>query len=230
MEAIWLIVAYLLGLVASSLKLPPLVGYLGGRLALYGLGTAGTELLHEVGHVGVLLLLFTVGLHLRLRGILRLEIFGAGIAQLAVSLVLFATVGLALGLDLVAAAIIAIVLGFSSTVLAAKTLEGRSELDSYHDRTAIGILILQDLVAIVILAFSGLESPSPWVALLLLLPLARPLLLRLLVASEHNELLLLYGLLLALGGGGLFGLLGVSSELGALATGRCLRATARPTS
>lgn len=219
LEAIWIAVAFVLGLAASALRLPPLVGYLGGGLALYGFGATGTELLHDIGHIGVLLLLFTVGLHLRLKSILRPEIFGAGVAQLAISAVLFSAVGLALGLDPVAAAIIAIVLGFSSTVLAAKTLEGKGELDAYHGRTAIGILILQDIVAIVILAFSGLATPSPWAFLLLLLPLARPLMLRVLVVSRHDELLLLYGLLLALGGSALFALVGISDELGALAAG-----------
>ncbi len=214
--------AFLLGLAASALRLPPLVGYLGGGLALYGVGATGTELLHEIGHIGVLLLLFTVGLHLRLKSVLRREIFGTGVAQLAISAFLFSVIGMALGLDPVAAAIIAVVLGFSSTVLAAKTLEAKSELEAYHGRTAIGILILQDVVAIAILAFSGLEAPSLWAPLLLLLPLARPLLLRVLVVSEHDELLLLYGLLLALGGGGLFALLGISSELGALAAGALL--------
>ncbi|MDP8925396.1 MAG: cation:proton antiporter, partial [Actinomycetota bacterium] len=140
--------AFVLGLVASALRLPPLVGYLGAGLALYGFGATGTELLHEIGHIGVLLLLFTVGLHLRLKSVLRPEIFGAGVAQLAISAVLFSAIGVALGLDPVAAVIIAVVLGFSSTVLAAKTLEGKSELEAYHGRTAIGILILQDIVAI----------------------------------------------------------------------------------
>lgn len=214
--------AYLLGLTVSYLKVPPLVGYLGGGLALFGMGATTSGLLHEIGHLGVLLLLFTIGLHLRFRSILRLEVLGVGTAQIAISAVLFTAVGLAFGLDAIAAVIIAIILGFSSTVLAAKTLEARSELEAYHGRIAIGILILQDIVAIVLLAFSGLGAPSPWALLLLLIPLARPLLLRLLAASRHDELLLLYGLLLALGSGTLFELFGVSSELGAVAAGALL--------
>ncbi len=124
-----------------------------------------------------------------------------------------------LGLDPVAAVIVGVVLGFSSTVLAAKTLEMRNELETPHGRTAIGILILQDIVALVILAFSGLGTPSPWTLLLLLVPLLRPILLRLLEASRHDELLLLFGLLLALGGGYLFEAFGLSGELGALILG-----------
>ncbi len=198
------------------------MGYLGGGLALFGMGATASDLLHEIGHVGVLLLLFTIGLHLRFRSIIRPEVLGAGTVQLAISAVLFTAVGLAFGLDITAAVIIAVALGFSSTVLAAKTLEARTELEAYHGRIAIGILILQDIVAIVLLAFSGLGAPSPWALLLLLIPLARPLLLRLLAASRHDELLLLYGLLLALGSGALFELLGLSGELGAVAAGALL--------
>jgi predicted Kef-type K+ transport protein len=212
----------LLGLAVSYLKVPPLVGYLGGGLALLGMGATASELLHDIGHAGVLLLLFTIGLHLRLRSILRPEVLGAGTVQLIISAVLFTAVGLVFGLDITAAVIIAIALGFSSTVLAAKTLEACSELEAYHGRIAIGILILQDIVAIVLLAFSGLGAPSPWALLLLLVPLARPLLLRLLAASRHDELLLLYGLLLALGSGALLELLGLSGELGAVAAGALL--------
>ena len=219
--------AYLLGLGASYLKLPPLVGYLGGGVLLYLLGQESSELLYDIGHIGVLLLLFTVGLHIRLRSIFRAEVFGAGGLHLAFSVGLFTVLGLVVGLGVTAAVVISIILGFSSTVLAAKTLENRSELDSYHGRTAIGILILQDLVAIAVLAMSGLNAPSVWVFLLLLVPLLRPVLTRLLSASRHDELLLLYGLLLALGGGALFEAVGLSSELGALAAGALLAGTVK---
>jgi len=212
----------LLGLAASFAKLPPLVGYLGGGLALYGVGVTSSELLHEIGQVGVLLLLLAVGLHIRLRSVLRPEVLGAGVAHLALSSVLFTAVGLTFGIGIGAAVLIAVVLSFSSTVLGAKALEARNELEAYQGRIAIGILILQDLVAIALLVLGGLSSPSPWALLLLLAPVARPLLLNLLAASRHGELLLLYGLLLALGGGALFERLGMSSELGALAAGALL--------
>ena len=214
--------AYALGVAASYLGFPPLVGYLGGGLALYAFGVTGSELLHDIGHVGVLLLLLTVGLHIRPRNVLRLEVLGAGTAHLAISSVLFAAVGLAFGLAPGAAVLVGVVLAFSSTVLGAKSLEARNELEAYQGRIAVGVLILQDLVAVALLALGGLGFPSPWALLLLLAPLARPLLLALLAASRHGELLLLYGLLLALGGGALFELVGFSPELGALAAGALL--------
>lgn len=227
MEVIWVGMAYLLGLGASTLRLPPLVGYLGAGLALSAFGLTGGELLHEIGHLGVLFLLFTVGLHLRFRNVLRPEVLGAGGIHLLLSVVLFGAVGLLMGFAPVTALIAAVVLGFSSTVLAAKSLEARDELSAYHGRVAIGILILQDLVAIGVLAVTGGGVPSPWALGLLAVPLLRPVLLRLLARSEQEELMLLFGLLLALGGGALFEAVGMSSELGALVAGALLAGTAR---
>ncbi len=227
MTAILLVLAFVSGLIASSLRLPPLVGYLAGGFALFAIGFESTYLLHEIGHIGVLLLLFTIGLHLRIKSVLRPEVLGVGAIHLALSAALFALVVLGLGFNITATIFIAITLGFSSTVLAAKTLEGRGELDSYHGRVAIGILILQDIVAIGLLAFSGLGAPSPFALLLLAIPLARWPLTQLLKASRHDELLLIYGLLLALGAGVLFEGVGLSSELGALAAGALLAGTAQ---
>ncbi|NJN84266.1 MAG: cation:proton antiporter [Caldilineaceae bacterium] len=110
-------------------------------------------------------------------------------------------------------------LAFSSTVLTAKSLEARGELDAYHGRIAIGILILQDLIAVVLLAFTGDESPNIWAFALLLLPLLRPLLTRCLQLSGHDELMLIYGLLVAVGVGALFEFAGLSPKLGALVAG-----------
>ena len=55
-----------------------------------------------------------------------------------------------------------VTLGFSSTVLAAKVLDGNRELRAVHGRVAIGILIVQDVVAVVLLALIAVETPSPY--------------------------------------------------------------------
>ena len=220
MEILWLSLAYVLGLLMQALRLPPLVGYLVAGIVLSVSGVhVETEFIHEIGHLGVLLLLFTVGLHLRIKNILRSEVFGGGGLHLAVNAAIFFGLSLLFGFETVESIIIGVLLGFSSTVLAAKALEARGELGAYHARVAIGILILQDLVAIVILALTGGGLPSIWSLALLALPLFRPLLLKLLVLSGHEELQLLFGLILAVGTGTVFEKLGLSSELGALAAG-----------
>jgi predicted Kef-type K+ transport protein len=142
--------------------------------------------------------------------------------HLIISTIIFALVGLGTGLDPIVALLIAVALGFSSTVLTAKSLELRNELDSYHGRIAIGILILQDVVAIVLLALIGGKDFTPWAFLLLLLPLLRPLLTRLMIISGYDELALLFGLVMAVGFAYLFEIVGLSAELGALVGGMLL--------
>ncbi|MDX1619157.1 MAG: cation:proton antiporter family protein [Balneolaceae bacterium] len=222
MDILWVGVAFLAGMLVSKIKLPPLVGYLaaGGILA-WG-GYEGGELLHEISHLGVLFLLFTVGLHLRFKNIIRPEVLGAGSLHLLITTAIFLPVCFLFGYSAIPAVIIALVLGFSSTVLAAKNLERRKELGAYHGRVAIGILILQDLVAIVLLALTGGSAPSPWSLALLGIPLLRPAAIKLVELSGEEELKLLFGLMLAIGGGSLFGALGLSSELGALVAGMLL--------
>jgi len=61
------------------LKIPPLVGYLAAGLALFAMGETASDLLHELGHIGVLLLLFTIGL--RLRNVIRTEVLEVGVAN-----------------------------------------------------------------------------------------------------------------------------------------------------
>lgn len=222
MDILWIGMAFISGMAVSRIKLPPLVGYLlaGGILAAFN-QQAGPAL-HEIAHLGVLLLLFTVGLHLRLKNIVRTEVLGTGGIHLLVSLALFTPVALALGYGLVASLIIGVLLGFSSTVLTAKNLERRKELGAFHGRVAIGILILQDIVAIALLGVTSGSVPSPWALALLGLPLARPAIIKLVEWSSEEELRLLFALMLALGGGALFGQVGLSSELGALAAGMLL--------
>lgn len=214
--------AFLFGMLFSRIKLPPLVGYLvaGGVLSAYDY-EAGTAL-HEIAHLGVLFLLFTVGLHLRLKNIIRTEVLGTGSIHLVISSLLFIPIAYGLGYGLTASLIIGLVLSFSSTVLTAKNLERRNELGAFHGRVAIGILILQDMVAIAILGLTSGSAPSPWSLALLALPLLRPAIIKVVELSSEEELKLLFALMLALGGGTLFEQLGLSSELGALIAGMLL--------
>lgn len=228
LEALGIGAALLFGLLARAVGLPPLVGFLAAGFALHAaderwdwIPDSGIAAVGHLAHLGVLLLLFTVGLKLKLGQIAQPAVVGGGlmhglvvVALAAPLLVLLAGVG---GQE---ALLVAIALSFSSTVLAAKMLEGKRELSAFYGRVAIGILIVQDLVALGALALWGGKSPSPWALLLFGLPLLRPVLFRLLDRCGHDELLVLAGLGLALVLGGLgFAGLGVSGELGALLVG-----------
>ena len=236
-EATWIAFAFVMGLGARSVGLPPLVGYLGAGFALagfgdlIGIGPRDSAALAHIAHLGVLLLLFTVGLKLKLGNLLRREVIGGGLLHFAISsLVFLPAILLLLDLPWQQALLLAIALSFSSTVLAAKVLEGKRELRAFHGRVAIGVLIIQDLIALAVMSLAAGELPSPWALTLFVLPLLRPLLFRLLDASGHEELMVLLGLLLALVVGGYgFEQLGLSSELGALAFGAMLAAHKRAT-
>lgn len=236
-EATWIAFAFAIGLFARMIGLPPLVGYLAAGFALagfgdyVGIGPRDSEALEHIAHLGVLLLLFTVGLKLKLSNLVRPEVIGGGLMHFAISSLIFLPATLFfLDLPLREALLLAIALSFSSTVLAAKVLESKRELRAFHGRVAIGVLIIQDLIALVVMSIAAGDIPSLWALLLFGLPLLRPLLFRLLDASGHEELMVLLGLLLALVVGGYgFEQLGLSSELGALAFGAMLAKHKRAT-
>ena len=217
----WLSFAFGFGLFMRLLGLPPLVGYLAAGFLLSSLGHETNEILNQVAHVGVLLLLFSIGLKLRLSSIITKEVLFGSILHMAVMTLLVYVASITIfGMNEQLALIIAISLSFSSTVVAAKVLEGKKELRAFHGRIAIGILIMQDLVAVAVLSFGSGTTPSPYAFLLFGLFFIRPLLHRLLDVTGHGELVILYGLLLAVvvGGHG-FEYIGLSSELGALLFG-----------
>ncbi len=228
MDPLWLLMALVLGLLARQLFLPPLVGFLLAGFALHGLGVEGGEVLGEIADLGVLLLLFSIGLKLRLSNLLVPEIWASAsihmllVTLLAASLLLLpGAVGLVwLGqLDWYSAALLAFALSFSSTIFAVKILEERGEMKTRHGQISIGILVIQDIIAVLFLVLESGDIPSVWAFALLLLPLARPLLNLLMEHVGHGELLVLFGLLMALGGGELFKLVGMKDGLGALLFG-----------
>ncbi|MFT5720244.1 MAG: glutathione-regulated potassium-efflux system ancillary protein KefC [Motiliproteus sp.] len=231
MDPLWILAAFGMGFLAQQLRLPPLVGFLGAGFALHALGAEGGPLLQQLADLGVTLLLFTIGLKLRPSSLLAVEVWGSAAAHMALSVSLVAGLLLLLGmtglgvfalLDWHAAAVIGFALSFSSTVFAIKILEERAELKSLHGQIAIGILIIQDIFAVLFLTLATGKIPSLWALALLSLPLIRPLLGSLLVRSGHGEVQVLYGLMVAVSASTLFELVGMKGDLGALIIGALL--------
>ncbi|MCB1784625.1 MAG: cation:proton antiporter [Gammaproteobacteria bacterium] len=228
MNVLPLAVAFLFGLAARLSNLPPLMGFLAAGFALGALGMRNTPMLQEIADLGVTLLLFTIGLKLHIKDLIAPVVWAtASIHMLAtitivtvlVSVLAFAGVPLFTGMSFSAALLIGFALSFSSTVFAVKVFEARGEMGSIHARIAIGLLIVQDIFAVVFIAASAGKLPSIWALLLFgLIPL-RPVLLGILDRVGHGELLILLGWLTPLAGAGLFELVGVKADLGALALG-----------
>jgi predicted Kef-type K+ transport protein len=229
----FLLAAFGLGFLAARLRLPPLVGYLAAGFILHALGNEVTSGIELVSELGVLLLLFGIGLKLKLRTLARPEVWGGGSLHLAVStvamgamLLLFGTTGLPLAedLDLGRAALVGFAFSFSSTVYAVKALEDRNEASSLAGKVTIGILIVQDLFAVGFLVVAVSDTPSLWaIPVVIGLVAARPLYGWLLDRTGHGELLVLFGLVLAVGvGAESFRLVGLKPDLGALIIGLTL--------
>ncbi len=232
MDPLLISVAFAAGLAIYQLGLPPMVGFLVAGFVLNATGFESSDTLETIGNLGVTLLLFTVGLKLKLKDLLHSEVWaGASLHMALIFLVNLAALYLLLqldlplthGADLQMLALLAFALCFSSTVFAVKILEKNGQLTSLYGRTAIGILIMQDVFAVIFLAVSSGQLPTVWALGLLGLPLLRPLLYRLLDSAGHEELLVLYGIFLALSlGAGLFELVHVKPDLGALIIGMLL--------
>ncbi len=222
-ELSWLIVACAFGALAQRCRLPVFVGYLAAGWCLGFLGQSVTPLLEQASMLGVLFLLFTVGMHLNPSTLLRREVWAGGGLHIVISTTIFVITCLSFHLALQQALYLGLLLSLSSTVIAAKDLESRDELGSPHGRVAIGILILQDLVAVALLSFTGNSHFNPWLfAALPLIFVAMPLLRRLAERNESPELSLLYITVLVLGLSAWFHHAGASAELGALIAGALL--------
>lgn len=227
-DVTWISLAFVLGFLARLINLPPLVGFLATGFLLNYLGFTSGETLQKLSDLGITLLLFTVGLKLNLKVLIRPQVWSVTVLHISFIIVTFGAFifGLALmsvslfsELDLKISLMLAFALSFSSTVFVVKSLEDKGEMKSLHGRIAIGILIMQDLAAVIFLAASAGKMPSLWALLLFLLIPLRPLLHHILQKTGHGELLILYGLVLALGGAELFELGGIKDDLGALVMG-----------
>ncbi|MDJ0822813.1 MAG: cation:proton antiporter [Paracoccaceae bacterium] len=222
--------AFSFGLAMRPIGLPPLVGFLAAGFAInafgpgFGMPTSTGPILEYLANLGVLMLLFTVGLKLKLKQIGEPQVVGSALLHFAISIAIFAPlVRVFFTTDWMVALLVGIALAFSSTVLAAKMLEAKRELGNFHGRTAIGILIVQDVIALVVLAIFSGKIPGPWALLIFATPLLRPLLFKILDYAGHDEVLVLTGMLLSLVIGGVgFELIGLKGEIGALVMGLLL--------
>jgi len=148
--------ALVMGFLATRVKLPALVGYLLAGV-LVGPATPGfvanVELAQQLADIGVILLMFGVGLHLsvdELLSVRRIAVPGA-VIQVAVATLIGYVVGLAWGWTSGAALVFGLALSIASTVVVLRALEDRGLLDSLSGSIAVGWLIVQDLLMVLVL-------------------------------------------------------------------------------
>lgn len=148
--------AFLFGMIAHRLRLSPLVGYLAAGIVV-GPFTPGfvadAKLAQELAEIGVILLMFGVGLHFSLADLMavrRIAVPGA-VAQIGVATLLGMGLAAALGWGLGAGLVFGLALSVASTVVLIRALQERKILDSERGRIAVGWLIVEDLVMVLAL-------------------------------------------------------------------------------
>lgn len=153
---IGLALAFVLGTIANRLKLPPLVGYLLAGVAV-GPFTPGfvadAHLTLQLADIGVILLMFGVGLHFSLKDLLSVRAIavpGAAI-QMAAATALGMGAGWFFGWPPVAGLVFGLCLSVASTVVVLRALQDRRLMESERGRIAIGWLVVQDLLTVLML-------------------------------------------------------------------------------
>jgi len=243
-----LVLLFLAALVAAyvlhRLRQPPLIGFL---LAGTLLGPHGLRLVGDVGtvetfaEVGIVLLLFTVGLELSLPNLRRLGrvVWGAGPIQLLGTIALVVAAETAFGYDWRRSLFLGFLVALSSTAVLLKLLVERQELDSPHGRLLVGVLIFQDLAVVpMMLAIAPLSGQAGTgtaaalvglakmgLAVTLLIFVARrvvPRILKGVVGTRQKELFVVAVLFLVLGTALATSWAGLSLSLGAFLAGLIL--------
>lgn len=154
--AVGLVAAFLLGYLGQRMRLSPIIGYLVAGLLIgpYTPGFVGdVDLANQLSEIGVILLMFGVGLHFSLRELLdvrRIALPGA-LVQMSVATALGTGLGLVLGWGLSGSLLFGLALSVASTVVMLKALEQRQMLDTRAGHIAVGWLIVEDLAMVVAL-------------------------------------------------------------------------------
>ncbi|OOE93759.1 potassium transporter Kef [Salinivibrio sp. AR647] len=232
MELVFISTAFVSGYILMRCHLPPLVGFLLAGFALHAMGYQSTPVITQLAELGVTLLLFTIGLKLDVKTLFAKEIWFGATAHnvLTTGFFTLALMGLkALSLPMLSSMglsemlLLGFALSFSSTVFAIKALQDKGELNATYGTLAIGMLIMQDIFAVIFLTAISGKTPDLTALLLFALPLLKPVLGKLLDKAGHGEMLVLYAIFLALvAGAGLFGAVGIKPDLGALILGMLL--------
>jgi len=178
-----LVIAFIMGSVAHKLKVSPIAGYLlaGIMVGPYTPGFVGDgDLAAELAEIGVILLMFGVGLHFSLRDLLSVKnvaVPGA-IGQIAVATLMGMGLSWTMGWDPLAGFVFGLALSVASTVVLLRALQGFGIVDTERGRISVGWLIVEDLAMVLALVLLPAlaevvkgDAPTTWSALLV--PLAQ---------------------------------------------------------
>jgi CPA2 family monovalent cation:H+ antiporter-2 len=162
--AVGLMAAFVGGFIAKRIGLPTIVGYIVAGVVL-GPFTPGfiadVDLALELADIGIILLMFGVGIHFSLRDLaaVRSIAIPGALIQIVIATILGLMLGVGLGWGIGGGLVLGLSLSVASTVVLLRAITDRGELDTSQGRIAIGWLIVEDLVTIVILVLLPTVAP-----------------------------------------------------------------------
>jgi predicted Kef-type K+ transport protein len=231
MDFTWIFFAFICGLVAKTISMPPSIGFLAAGFILNILGFQADDSLKVLSDLGITIMLFTIGLKLNIKNLFKTEVWlGSSLHSIVwiivtvslIKLLALTSISYFSDIDLLTAALIAFALSFSSTVCIIKVLEENGEMRTRHGKLAVSILVIQDIVAVGFLVAATGKTPSIWALSLLSLFLIKPFINKIISHVGHGELIPLMGFFLALGSYELFEIVNIKGDLGALIVGMFL--------
>lgn len=224
--------------VLSRLRLPGIVGFFvtGVVVGPYGLGLVeGVEAVEVLAEIGVVLLLFTIGLELSLESLVRWRrmILVGGNLQVLITFLGAAGLSVWVGFPVGEAVLVGFLVALSSTAVVMKLLQDRGDMDTPHGRSALSILIHQDIVAVpmmLVIPFLGtggggglfLSLVEGVVVVLVVVVAGRwvvPWILDRVVEVESQEIFLIALVVIGLGAAWIFAEAGLDLALGAFLAG-----------
>ncbi|HWK96272.1 MAG TPA: YbaL family putative K(+) efflux transporter [Pseudolabrys sp.] len=159
-----LVMAFALGALAQRLRVSPLVGYLLAGVAI-GPATPGfvadIDLANQLAEIGVILLMFGVGLHFSLKDLLSVRAIAVpgAVAQITVATLLGMALAAAMGWDIAAGLVFGFALSVASTVVLLRALQERRLIETERGRIAVGWLIVEDLATVLALVMLPALAP-----------------------------------------------------------------------
>jgi CPA2 family monovalent cation:H+ antiporter-2 len=240
-------IALVVGMIFNRIRVPPLVAFIltGVIVGPYGLSIIqGQEQVTNLAEIGIILLLFTIGLEFSFKNLWKIRLIAivGGALQVGLSFAFFCGLSLMLGRPAGEAVLMGFLFALSSTAIVLKILHQKGEMDSPHGSIALGILIFQDLMAIpMIMAIPFLASfpfldPTPLLSMdsLVILVIQDLLIVLILIAcakwiiprvmyeiarTRNQELFLLAVILICFGVAWMVSFTGISIAIGALLAG-----------
>ncbi|MEZ5346461.1 MAG: cation:proton antiporter [Pyrinomonadaceae bacterium] len=236
-----LLVSVPVALLFLRLKMPLLVGFMltGILIGPYGLGLIKElEAIELLAEIGVILLLFTIGIEFSIRRLLRMRnlvLIGGGL-QVGITIIATAIISLIFGRQLNQSIFFGFLVALSSTAIVMKSYADRNEIDAPHGRAGVGILLFQDISIVLMMLFVpilggkdalsfGAVAQTLGISLIALIVIVAaawflvPIILKQVVAFRSTEVLLLTAVLLSLGMAWVTSQFGLSLALGAFIAG-----------